>query len=667
MTATADQGGAGGAKEASDSASLVGQVLSARYRIVSLLGEGGMGAVYLAEHVHMRKRLALKVLHPEMVEREEVVARFEREAMAAAHIDHPNVAQATDFGRTDDGAFFLVLEYIEGRSLRAVLQQEGALDAARAVNIARQIASALVRAHDIGIVHRDLKPENIMLAPRGAGPRPGGAPVDDFVKVLDFGIAKVHVEALSSSRAAAPGQALTRAGSIFGTPEYMAPEQALGETVDRRADLYALGVMLYEMLSGRLPFEAGDMVSLLARQIAEPAVPLRVRAPERNVSPELEALVMRLLEKQASRRYDSAAELLTAIDALAAAPPSAWSPPSTAQPSSVVNVMGAGGEAAARVGAAPTAVALSVPSGLPGTAPHVADAHAGPASSAAPRDPRARLRRYLPAVVVALLGGASLVGVLLVVSVLRNVITRASADAGVEAGGSFLGEVFSKEGKEPPRAKALTPEAIDAASATGPGALEALATEFPDDPRVLRALVRAYAPGLDGRGSAALGMRSVVRLLAVDAAAVDDPAIVAAVIGAATSPEPPAQDAGLSVLEGPFGAKGVDILYELASRPAPNPGKARYAASLAKPEVRKRASPALLVHMELKSAKKCPAKHALLARAKEHGDARALVQLKQLQRKGGCGFLGSRDCWPCLRKDGALDDAVQAIESRTGP
>jgi len=211
---------------------LVGVVISDRYKIVRLIGEGGMGAVYQAEHTHMHKRLAIKVLHPEMSHLSEVVARFEREAMAASHIDHPNVATATDFGKLDDGSFFLVLEYVEGTSLREEIAR-GLFRVRRALRITKQIAGALGRAHALGIVHRDLKPENVMLVERD-GDR-------DFVKVLDFGIAKVPVGALAPASERG-STALTQLGMVYGTPEYMAPEQALGQEVDGGADLYALGV-----------------------------------------------------------------------------------------------------------------------------------------------------------------------------------------------------------------------------------------------------------------------------------------------------------------------------------------------------------------------------------------------------------------------------------------
>jgi serine/threonine protein kinase len=633
VTATADQGDAGGAK-AWEPSTLVGRVISARYKIVSLLGEGGMGAVYLAEHVHMRKRLALKVLHPEMMEREEIVARFEREAMAAAHIDHPNVAQATDFGRTEDGAFFLVLEYIEGKTLRTVLREQS-MDAARTVRIAKQIASALSRAHEVGIVHRDLKPENIMLVDRGPGSRshPSLSSLEeDFVKVLDFGIAKVQVETLGRGGA---GAVLTRAGTIFGTPEYMAPEQALGESVDRRADLYALGVMMYEMLAGRLPFEAGDMVSLLARQIAESAPPLRVMAPERNIAPELEAIVMKLLEKQASLRYDTAAELSAALDGIAVQS-------SPMMPMPVESVSG--------IGSLPTAVAISMPS----------EPRLQPASAGLPLP--AKYRRYVPAVVVALLGGAVMTGGIMIVGAVYHAVTRPAG----EADGGVVTEIVNTVTAKKP--SGLPPEKLDAAAREGPEALEKLAQEFPDDARIYRALFVAHGSGIEGQGNVPSAMRAVARLLTADPKAASEPEILAAVVVASASPHLDAQEAAMNVLEGPLGARGADILYDLSNRPISRASKARYLASLSKPEVLAHASPALTVLMDLKAAKKCEAKKELLPRAKEHGDARMLVQLELLQKTRGCGFLGRRDCWSCLHDDRELDDAAAAVQRRlSGP
>src|SRR5690606_37431266 len=251
--------------------------LAGRYRIERMLGAGGMGTVYRARYVHMRKTVAVKVLHREMTHLPEVVARFEREAVAAANIEHPNVAAATDFGRLENDSFYLVLEYIEGQSLTERLDREGVFPPPLALHIVRQIADALATAHAAGVVHRDLKPDNVMLVERDGDP--------GFVKVLDFGIAKVDMTGGDQ-------QALTKLGSIFGTPDYMAPEQAAGRAVDGRAELYALGIMLYQMLVGRTPFQHDDMVVVLTRQLTAPPEPL----PD-DIDPALQVIVARLLAK----------------------------------------------------------------------------------------------------------------------------------------------------------------------------------------------------------------------------------------------------------------------------------------------------------------------------------------------------------------------------------
>jgi serine/threonine-protein kinase len=273
-----------------DVSALLGRVIAERYRVEELLGEGGMGAVYRATHIQLQKSVALKVLHAHLTQVDEAVARFEREAVASARIEHANVVNATDFGRLDDGAFFLVLEYVKGKSLRDLLDQ-GPLPEPRALHIARQIVLALSAAHAQGIIHRDLKPDNVMLIEKdGDG---------DFVKVLDFGIAKIN----SSRETKAP--TLTRFGAVFGTPQYMAPEQAAGRAVDVRADLYAVGVILHEMLSGRAPFDADDLLVLLTQQMTQPppALPSWVSSTTSD-------LILRLLEKEPEARFQTAPDLL---------------------------------------------------------------------------------------------------------------------------------------------------------------------------------------------------------------------------------------------------------------------------------------------------------------------------------------------------------------------
>jgi serine/threonine-protein kinase len=272
---------------------LLGQLIAERYRVEELLGEGGMGAVYRATHIQLQKSVALKVLHAHLTQIDEAVARFEREAVASARIEHANVVNATDFGRLDDGAFFLVLEYVKGKSLRDLLDN-GPLPEPRALHIAKQIVQALGAAHSQGIIHRDLKPDNVMLVEKdGDG---------DFVKVLDFGIAKIN----SSRETKTP--TLTRFGAVFGTPQYMAPEQAAGRTVDVRADLYAVGIILHEMLSGRAPFDADDLLVLLTQQMTQPPPAL-----PNWVSPSTNELIARLLEKEPESRFQTASDLLAVI------------------------------------------------------------------------------------------------------------------------------------------------------------------------------------------------------------------------------------------------------------------------------------------------------------------------------------------------------------------
>jgi serine/threonine protein kinase len=285
----------------------VGDVVAERYRIDAVLGEGGMGIVYRAEHLHLRKPHALKVLLPEWSAMPEVVARFEREAIAAGNIQSPHVAAATDFGCLPGGSFFLVMEYVDGRTLRSVLEA-GALEPARALHVLKGIASALRAAHALGIVHRDMKPENIMLVKRD-----GDA---DFVKVLDFGIAKV--DGLGRGGQAGTANVLTRVGSVIGTPDYMSPEQALGQPVDARSDLYSVGVILFEMLAGHCPYVGGPVTVLGQHVTADiPELPADVAA---GVDPRIRGVVRRLLAKAPENRFADMTELMSVLDELSREP-----------------------------------------------------------------------------------------------------------------------------------------------------------------------------------------------------------------------------------------------------------------------------------------------------------------------------------------------------------
>jgi tetratricopeptide (TPR) repeat protein len=279
----------------------IGQVVGERYRIVSRIGIGGMGAVYRAEHTMMRRDLAVKVLLPELSGKEEFARRFEREAQSASRLDHPNIITVTDFGRTAEGALFLVMEFLAGTSLGAAIAA-GPMPSGRALAIERQILRALDHAHAAGVVHRDLKPENIMLVERDGQ--------TDVVKILDFGIAKV-----TEPQNGGPGrEALTQAGVIFGTPEYLSPEQALGEAVDARADIYAAGVILYEMLAGRRPFESEDKVKIISMHLAHAPPRIRDVNPNVQLPLPLEQAVLQALEKSRENRFATAAAFLQALD-----------------------------------------------------------------------------------------------------------------------------------------------------------------------------------------------------------------------------------------------------------------------------------------------------------------------------------------------------------------
>jgi serine/threonine protein kinase len=281
----------------------VGDVVADRYRIDAVLGEGGMGIVYRVQHLHLRKLYALKVLLPLWSSMPEVVARFEREAVAVGRIQDPHVAVATDFGRLPNGSFFLVMEYVNGQTLRDVIKG-GALDVMRALHIFRGIVSALHGAHAVGVVHRDMKPENVMLIERDGDP--------DFAKVLDFGIAKV--DGFGAGDPGGNSKVLTQVGAVIGTPEYMAPEQAMGQSVDARSDLYSVGVILFEMLTGRAPF-SGGAVTVLRQHVLSDVPELSADVTE-GIDPRISTVLRRLLAKLPENRFASTAELMAALDEL---------------------------------------------------------------------------------------------------------------------------------------------------------------------------------------------------------------------------------------------------------------------------------------------------------------------------------------------------------------
>lgn len=290
-----------------------GTVLAGRYVIERLIGEGGMGEVYLARHQTIDKLVAIKLLAPERARKPRTVSRFLQEAKAASKIRHEHIVDITDFGEVDGLAFF-VMEFLDGEDLSDIVKREGRLSWAPARSITIQILEGLGAAHDVGIVHRDVKPHNCFITPRERDP--------NFVKIIDFGIAKL--------RDGQSEEQLTQTGAIMGTADYMSPEQGQGMELDGRSDLYSVGVILYRMLVGRVPFKAGNPMATVYQHVHNDATPPSQACPEANLGKHVDALVLRALAKDPAERFDTAAEFIDALKEIDDASPGGatkrWSP-----------------------------------------------------------------------------------------------------------------------------------------------------------------------------------------------------------------------------------------------------------------------------------------------------------------------------------------------------
>ncbi len=374
-------------KSQSATADIVGDVIAERYHVLKKLGEGGMGAVYLAEHVKMGRKSAVKIMNPGMVNDADAIQRFNREATNASRITHPNVAAIYDFGETREGLIYLAMEFIEGDSLTAVIERLGALPPQRAANIAFQTSEGLVVAHDMGIVHRDLKPDNIMIAKNRDG--------SDCVKVVDFGIAKATEN---------QNQKVTKTGLVVGTPEYMSPEQLAGDKLDGRSDIYSLGLVTFNMLTGKLPFPSETVQESMIMRLTDRPRTLVEMTGQEHWPQALQDVLDKALARDAGERYQNAGQfgrdLLKAVESI----------PASALADGGTLVLGAVSVPATRVaGAAGAGKTAAVPS-----------PRSAPAPAAVPATPVAARSNKMPMIAGGGAVAAALIGFLVFKSMGSN-------------------------------------------------------------------------------------------------------------------------------------------------------------------------------------------------------------------------------------------------------
>jgi serine/threonine protein kinase len=280
-------------------------ILNGQFQILQKIGSGGMGSVYKAVQPAMNRMVGVKILHPKLTNRKDLASRFRREARAMSHLTHPNTVKVFLYGELEDGSLYIVMEFLDGKNLNQVVRGEGALPMERALAILIQVCGALDEAHRVGIIHRDLKPENIFLTQQGG--------MKDFAKVLDFGLAKV------TEREMRPGSLiLTQEGMVFGTPEFMSPEQAQGKVLTASSDIYSLAVILYEVLTGKLPFEAKTAMEYIQLHVTAKPIALSERVADKTFPPLLDQIIARALAKNPEERFVTAADFGSAMQAVLA-------------------------------------------------------------------------------------------------------------------------------------------------------------------------------------------------------------------------------------------------------------------------------------------------------------------------------------------------------------
>ncbi|MGM0558664.1 MAG: serine/threonine protein kinase [Myxococcota bacterium] len=606
-----------------------GKLISERYRLEECLGQGAMGSVYLAEHVLMKKKVAVKLLRPEVVGHGEIVERFRREAQAAAHIDHPNICTATDFGEMDEG-FFLVMEYLEGETLDVSLVEDQRFDVDRALHIVALMCDALEVAHEAGIVHRDLKPENVMLIEREGD--------SNFPKIMDFGVARVRIGEDEDQESAR----LTRAGMVYGTPHYMSPEQAAGAEIDRRADIYSLGVMLFEMLTGSLPFFDTNPAKIMAMHMTEEPPSMRRKCPEAKIPRSLDRLVQRLLAKEPEDRPSTAGEVRQRLNDIAEA-------------SDALTLGGLTREAAETGTEAIRNLGREV---RPGARRFVRfmdtiAQNTGPRVSAG-IEWALRHRKHLAiGAIMAFLA----VAVALPVVILINSNAELSPQERLEEARDLADDrsAFLRSNGAGKVMDALATGSIEDAV----GQLESLRARTGPNPHLAFLLGRAYAQ--TGQWDQALEQYEYA--LAEESRYASEERLIADLKTRLASGEEASREAAKKIVLSELPAElANDVLGDLAWSAKSRSTREDIQATLESTGRMESLDPWHTYAMELRAAKGCKEHAKWIEKLANSGDPDALAPLRFYAAKPtrGCGTFNSKDCYGCIRDD--LDEAIQKLE-----
>jgi serine/threonine-protein kinase len=404
------------------------EIEGGKYRILQKIGSGGMGAVYKAMQPKIGRPVAIKILHSKLVGRRDLVSRFSREAKALAHLTHPNTVKVFDDGVLPDGSLYIVMEFLEGRNLNQAVRAQGPMHAGRALPVLIQVCGALEEAHRRGIVHRDLKPENIFLCNQGG--------LEDFPKVLDFGLAKV------TEREMRPGSVvLTQEGMVFGTPEFMSPEQAQGLTIDGRSDIYSLAVILYEVLTGKLPFDAKVPMEYIQLHVTQQPIPLDARCAGLTFPPGLGAALAKAMAKNPAQRYQSAAEFAASLARFTGKGPSSTAHVPRVQQAPPRQAV-AGGAPAPNHHHVGRPLPLGTPRPLVPTRPGSHDR--APQRS---QQPQAPTRQPGPGLLVAIAAACLFAGVVLTLAVIYALRLLAASPASPASPGSAVGALARRQGR----------------------------------------------------------------------------------------------------------------------------------------------------------------------------------------------------------------------------